>query len=146
MKRKPIAGVYQIRQISTGRLYIGGSANIYKRFGYHKSRLRTNKHWCKPLQDAWNTKGYNDFTFMIIEETTEYLTREKAYIASSKSNNPEYGFNTHPCADSIKTHCRHGHEYTPENTRYYYNNSNDRIQRICRMCNNHRYKRKTPKI
>ncbi len=34
----------------------------------------------------------------------------------------------------LKTHCRHGHEFTPENT-YFFTNRNS-IQRNCKACHN----------
>lgn len=40
-----------------------------------------------------------------------------------------------PCYNTLKTHCKHGHEYTPENTYHYH------THRCCRACARDKAKR-----
>jgi hypothetical protein len=41
----------------------------------------------------------------------------------------------------VKTHCYMGHEYSPENTRYF-TNIHGKPSRQCKACGNDRYRRK----
>jgi len=66
MKREIISGVYKIRNIINGKLYIGSSFNIYKRWTNHKKDLKDKKHQLK-LQNAWNKYGEQNFIFELIE-------------------------------------------------------------------------------
>lgn len=44
-----------------------------------------------------------------------------------------------------KTHCKYGHEYTPENTAWYYQKSSDCTFRVCRLCDMYRCRLRTRK-
>jgi group I intron endonuclease len=71
---KKISGIYGISCKIDGKIYIGQSNNIKKRWSDHQSKLRHNKHGNKNLQEAFNTYGeYNidneeNFKYIIIEE------------------------------------------------------------------------------
>lgn len=45
---------------------------------------------------------------------------------------------------SQRTHCKWGHEYTPENTRWDKDSKGNRTKRACRACNRERMSRKAP--
>lgn len=65
-------GIYQIRQISTGRIYIGStSRNFYDRFSKHKSDLNNKKHSSIFLQRCWNQSTESDFSFEVLEILTD---------------------------------------------------------------------------
>lgn len=53
-----IAGIYKIEDIETGNVYVGKADKdngILKRWSCHKSLMKARKHYCKELQDAFNS-------------------------------------------------------------------------------------------
>lgn len=90
-------GIYQIRQISSGKVYVGSTVrNFYDRLCAHRSVLRRNKHSSIYLQRSWNQYGEDDFVFEILEDIDDIsniLKTEMNYINLLKSSNPEFGFN-----------------------------------------------------
>lgn len=87
-------GIYKITNNINGKVYIGQSKNIERRFSEHKNRCV--KKSCKTiLYLAYDKYGFDNFSFEIIEECTiENLdTFEKYYIAKYKSNIKKYGYN-----------------------------------------------------
>jgi len=92
-----IKGIYQIRQLSTNKVYIGSAANnFYDRMCAHHSVLKRNMHSSIYLQRAWNKYGKDDFIFEIVEEMEDIsniLIIELNYIRNLKSSEAEYGFN-----------------------------------------------------
>lgn len=69
------SGIYQIRNLSTGKTYVGQAVNLKRRFSRHKSELRTNTHSNRYLQNAWNKYGESDFVFeILIYDSSENLT------------------------------------------------------------------------
>lgn len=75
-------GIYKIENKTTGKLYIGSSLDIRKRWVRHLWDLKNNKHHSIILQRAWNKYGKDDFIFEIIEECTidNLLTLEQKYL------------------------------------------------------------------
>ena len=75
-------GIYQIKNIENGKLYIGSTKNIRKRHIQHFSDLRTNRHHCIYLQRAFNIHGEDKFKFEIIEycDPSERLILEQYWI------------------------------------------------------------------
>ena len=70
-----ITGVYAIRH-RDGRSYIGGSVDIWRRFGKHRNDLDGGKHWIADMQSAWNEDGAEAFSFEVLEECDECALRE----------------------------------------------------------------------
>lgn len=64
-------GIYCIKNVKTGQMYIGQSSNIEKRKKEHLSSLKTNNHYNKFLQNSWNKYGEKNFSFNIIETFDE---------------------------------------------------------------------------
>ncbi len=58
-----IQGIYSILHIESGRVYIGSSRNIKKRFSAHKTDLKYNKHPNPVLQNYYNKYGLDAFMF-----------------------------------------------------------------------------------
>ena len=78
-------GVYQIRNLINGKLYIGSAAQdrgLTKRWINHTTKLRTNKHHNRHLQKAWNKYGADTFWFEILEECKpeQCIEREQYYL------------------------------------------------------------------
>jgi group I intron endonuclease len=67
MRRNPKSGIYEIKNITNGKMYIGNSKDIINRFSQHKSNLRNNKHTNTHLQASWNKHGESNFIFRTIE-------------------------------------------------------------------------------
>lgn len=63
-----ISGVYGLIHILTGKIYVGSSNNIYKRYREHRNALRYFRHGSKNLQDLWNAGKEEDFDVKILEE------------------------------------------------------------------------------
>lgn len=60
------AGIYLISNTVTGRVYVGSSRNISRRFGEHRTRLTRGVHINSKLQASWNKHGNAAFEFSII--------------------------------------------------------------------------------
>ena len=70
-----ISGIYKIENKNNGKVYIGSSKNIHKRWKEHKTSLRKKVHHNAKMQHAWNKAGGNlDLNFEVLEECqTEFL-------------------------------------------------------------------------
>lgn len=62
------SGIYQIRCNPTGKVYIGSSCRIEKRWREHELHLIAGTHVNPHLQAAWNKYGSASFELVIIEE------------------------------------------------------------------------------
>lgn len=84
-----VCGIYQIRNISNGHLYIGSSRDVSGRIREHKRVLRQNKHHSAYLQYAWNKYGESNFVFALIIpcELSELLSFEQDWLDAME---PEY--------------------------------------------------------
>lgn len=99
------SGVYAVKLIDDGRIYIGQSVNIDNRLRNHLSSLRHEHHHNKYLQNAFNKYGENSFSFSIIEmvPVKDLDDREKYWISELSSDNPFFGFNLVSGGNSNKT-------------------------------------------
>jgi len=88
-------GIYKIECIPTGKIYIGSSDFIYRRFGAHRRVLNKNKHDNEYLQRAWNKHGSINFIFSVVEICSEVdlLSRELYFMQKYKSFLRKFGFN-----------------------------------------------------
>ena len=76
-----LCGVYQIRNLITGKVYIGSTTESFnKRFSHHKYCLLNNKHKNSYLQNAWNKYSESNFIFEILE----ILNKEDCLIIEQK--------------------------------------------------------------
>ena len=139
-------GVYAIRCEANGKVYVGSSVQIYRRWNQHRVALRRGTSNCLYLQRAWAKYGEGAFSFHVVEECAkdDLEKREQHYIDSWL---PQLNVLTDVAARlgpdmlarraatlraraALITHCPKGHEYSPENTYF-----NKRSKRICRACN-----------
>ena len=68
MTMNKISGIYTITNKVTGKLYIGESLDIYRRWNdEHIPQLRKNCHYNKELQNDFNKYGEENFRFEIFE-------------------------------------------------------------------------------
>lgn len=61
-------GIYQWRQLSTNRRYIGSTNNFLKRYRDHLSALERRNHHNRHFNHAWHKYGATDFIFEIKEK------------------------------------------------------------------------------
>jgi len=76
------SGIYQIKNNTTNKIYIGSSDNFERRKTQHFWYLRSNSHHSTHLQHSFNKYGEEAFEFSIIEECelSILLEREQYYL------------------------------------------------------------------
>ena len=77
-----VCGVYKIINTENGKVYIGSSKDIDRRWREHVRELELNTHINAHLQNAWNKYGKKSFKFEVIEQCDEQkrYEREQHYI------------------------------------------------------------------
>lgn len=98
------AGVYAITHTPTGRLYIGSSVNVPRRWSSHRRDLRRGTHPNRFLQAAWVKYGEDAFEFTVIEQCPpeRLVEREQAWLDTLRSFDRSVGFNLSPSAYSLR--------------------------------------------
>lgn len=88
-----ISGVYSIQNNVSGKMYVGSSKNIYKRWEQHKKCLNNHKHHSMDLQNDWDKQGEKDFSFNILLQTDLANAKkyEREYI--DKMQLEKFGYN-----------------------------------------------------
>lgn len=66
-----MCGIYQIVNKVNGKVYIGRSKDIHKRWKSHISNLNKGKHINKALQQDWNEYEEDNFDFEVIRTCNE---------------------------------------------------------------------------
>jgi hypothetical protein len=95
MEHTKTSGIYLLRCTVNGKVYIGSSGNIYKRFRKHITTLNSKVHKNKNLQFDFNVYGSDAFEFEVLEgcPENELLEREKTWILKYNALNSLYGYN-----------------------------------------------------
>ena len=62
------AGIYQVKNIVNGKVFLGSSLNLEGPLNRHKFMLKIGSHTNKALQNDWNELGPDNFVFEILEE------------------------------------------------------------------------------
>lgn len=103
-------GVYEIKNIINGNLYIGSTAiSFNKRWKEHINDLINNRHTNDHLQKAWNKYGKHNFEFNIIvecEDINDVLIIEQFYLDKYFDHNKKcYNINlmVHSCFGAKRT-------------------------------------------
>lgn len=88
-------GIYSILNTSNGKIYIGQSRDIEKRWSNHKSALRNNHHKSSHLQSAWNKYGEDAFEFNILENCSkeDLNDNEDWWVDYFDATNRDKGYN-----------------------------------------------------
>lgn len=96
------SGIYAITHCQSGRVYVGSSKNIKRRFSDHRYRLKANIHDNQYLQNAWNKYEEAQFAFEVIEHCVEdeLLEKEQFWIDVLGAHKSKCGFNMNPLAGS----------------------------------------------
>lgn len=79
MKR---CGIYLITNTVNGKVYVGSSVDLDKRWYMHQNRLTAGAHRNSHLQRAWQKYGASAFTFSVLELTERecLIEREQFWI------------------------------------------------------------------
>lgn len=96
-------GIYVIRHVASGRVYVGSAVDVAKRWQTHRSLLTRAVHHAKRLQAAWTKAGGAAFTFTIVEVVADkqnLIEREQWWITELDAASGKHGFNTCPIAGS----------------------------------------------
>ena len=89
-------GIYKITNLINGKIYIGQSVDINKRWRQHKRNSQIKGHeYDKYLYRAFRKYGLENFSFEVIEECSRELLNEKEtyYIQYYKANDETFGYN-----------------------------------------------------
>src|SRR5689334_7425533 len=89
------SGIYCIKNILDGKVYIGSGQDLNARRTKHINDLLNGKSHNLHLQAAFNKQGKQGFVFGILEycDVVSLEARESFWIMELQSNNPEYGYN-----------------------------------------------------
>jgi group I intron endonuclease len=87
MSARILSGIYRIRNVVNGKVYVGSAVNVTKRWRIHKRHLNKGTHHCRHLQSAWLKYRAESFVFEIIEavEPTReaLLSREQVCLTEA---------------------------------------------------------------
>ena len=89
MNNKTVSGIYTITNKVSGKIYIGSSVNIHKRWGQHAYNLKHSKHRNKHLQASFNKHGLEAFEFSIVQQVADdskLIAIEQVYLDEYKDN------------------------------------------------------------
>lgn len=77
-----VSGIYMIKNLINGRIYIGQSRHISERIKTHKKDLRNGYHHNEHLQNAYNKYGLDNFSFELVESCSieDLDERERFWI------------------------------------------------------------------
>ncbi|HNM36071.1 MAG TPA: GIY-YIG nuclease family protein [Anaerolineales bacterium] len=62
------AGIYQVKNTVSGKMFLGSSLNLEGPLNRHRFMLKIGSHTNKALQNDWNQLGADAFAFEILEE------------------------------------------------------------------------------
>lgn len=88
-------GIYVIKNTNNGRVYVGSTGKLLKRWNQHKYNLKNGTHFNSYLQNAWNKHGEKSFVYEIVEmcDKNLLLDREEFWIKSLHSYKDDNGYN-----------------------------------------------------
>lgn len=92
-------GVYQIKNIVNGKIYIGSASSKFgfnSRWSRHVFDLKNGKHHSKHLQSSWDKYGSDKFKFEILEYVEDInliILKEQEYLDLYQTYLPNKGYN-----------------------------------------------------
>ena len=100
-------GIYKITNLVNGKVYIGQSTLIEKRFTRHKNTAinPTYKEYDYPLYKAMRKYGINNFVFEIIEECSVDELNEREIFYIKQYDSYKHGYNQDE-GGSHAAHCK----------------------------------------
>ena len=99
-------GIYSIRNLVNGKVYIGKSKDLKKRWIWHLSNLKNGNRHNSYLQNSWNKYGEKSFKFEVIKSIDfvddKILSNlEKKYIKEYNSQDANFGYNMTSGGDGV---------------------------------------------
>ncbi len=96
-------GIYAIRCLLDGKVYVGQSVTVRKRLRGHRCLLNGHRHRNRHLQFAWNKHGEQAFEFVLLEECTvgDLRARETHWVKECRAQDDRFGYNFVDPADSV---------------------------------------------
>lgn len=96
----PRSGIYCIRNLRSGRVYVGSSQTIRRRWQQHRRELAAGTHHAIKLQRSWAKHGADAFGFFVLEavDVDRLIEREQHWIDALHAADKRLGFNTSPTA------------------------------------------------
>ena len=64
-------GVFQIRNIANGKIFIDSSTNMNSKWNRHQTQLKFGNNWNTELQNDWKKFGEDNFVFEVLSELEE---------------------------------------------------------------------------
>lgn len=89
------SAVYLWLNLLNGKIYVGSTVDLYRRFRQYRSAHKKNAD-TMPLHYAMNRDGFENFELIILERVDNHdmlLRREQSWMDHLKSYNPRIGYN-----------------------------------------------------
>ncbi|MCM3000211.1 GIY-YIG nuclease family protein [Paenibacillus cellulositrophicus] len=64
---KPQMGVYMLKCVPSGRIYLGFTQDMKSMLNRHQFMLKSGLHKCKELQREWNEYGESQFEVKVVD-------------------------------------------------------------------------------
>lgn len=96
------SGIYCIKNLVNGKVYVGQTKKFSTRFRQHIRVLNSNTHYNKHLQNAWNKYSSENFDFIILQLENQNLDDiETEWITKLQACNGNLGYNMNPIGNSL---------------------------------------------
>lgn len=105
-------GIYSITNTATGRVYVGQSTHIERRWREHRHRLQNSTHGNDRLQKSWNSRGGSGFSFSVecvVVDPTNLTHIENIFLSMYRLRQGGV-YNADGPAESPRTGWRHSEE------------------------------------
>lgn len=101
-----VSGIYLIRNIANGMVYIGQTINLRLRRSTHVASLKYGYHCNYRLQNDYDKSGKGVFEFVMLEQVSEEMldNREAYWIGYYRSTDSRFGYNIGAWGEGIKHH------------------------------------------
>jgi len=88
-------GIYIIQNMDNGKVYVGSTVNLRKRWIKHKFHLNRGDHHSLHLQRAWDKYGESAFVFkpLAVLEVSMHRDVESELIKHYRSDEKDHGYN-----------------------------------------------------
>lgn len=97
-------GIYAVRHLASGKVYVGSAVNVAHRLYNHTWHLSRGTHKNAHLQSAWRKYGDVAFALELLEavpRATDLISREQVWIDLFDACNRTAGYNACPVAGSV---------------------------------------------
>lgn len=97
------SGIYQIKHIESGKIYVGSAKNLRLRWKEHRKFLNRGTHHSRHLQSAWVKYGGRmafEFSILLLCAPDDLLFFEQRALDKFKSYDDMVGYNIQKCARS----------------------------------------------